>query len=157
MLYSIDTSSLLEAWVRAYPVDVVPALWESLDELIESGELRASEEVVHEIARKDDELQVWIAARPSLCIPIDNDIQPIVSGILSTHPRLLDTRKNRSGADPFVIALAKQNGCKVVTNERPTNSATRPNIPDVCAALGINCINILALIREQQWVFDRRR
>ena len=46
---------------------------------------------------------------------------------------------------------------KVVTNERPTNSVTRPNIPDVCADLGIGCINMLSLIREQRWVFDRRR
>ena len=93
-------------------MDVVPALWDSLDELIESGELRASEEVLHEVERKDDELQLWLAGRPSLCVPIDNEIQPIVSGILATHPKLLDTRRNRSGADPFVIALAKQNSCK---------------------------------------------
>jgi len=70
--------------------------------------------------------------------------------------KLIDTRKNRSGADPFVIALAKVEGCGVVTGEKPTNHPERPKIPDVCRAIGIPCINILQLCREQKWVFDLR-
>lgn len=155
MLYSIDTSAFLEAWVRAYPIDVVPALWDSFADLIDSADLRASEEVAFEVGRKDDGLYEWLMARQALIVPIDGEIQPLVARVLDRHRRLLDTRKNRSGADPFVIALAMQNGATVVTNERPTHSAERPNIPDVCAAYGIRCISMLTLIREQRWVFHR--
>jgi hypothetical protein len=52
--------------------------------------------------------------------------------ILRDHKKLVDTRKNRSGADPFVIALAKVEGCNVITGEKPTNRLERPHIPDVC-------------------------
>ena len=153
MKYSIDTSALLEGWRRFYPPDVFPALWEKLEELIESGELRATEEVFHEIERKDDELHKWVRDHANMFIPLDEQIQIAVLEILQDHKRLLDTRKNRSGADPFVIALAKLEACTVVTNERATNSENKPNIPDVCSALGIRAINLLELIREQGWIF----
>ncbi len=153
MRYSIDTSALLEAWRRHYPRDVMPALWEGLDRLIQSGDLRATEEVLHELERKDDDVYEWAKRRPMCFVEIDAAIQPVVQAILRDHNRLLDTRKSRSGADPFVIALAQVNRATVVTDERLTGSSARPNIPDVCAALGIRCINVLGLIREQGWVF----
>jgi len=151
--YSIDTSALLEAWRRHYPPDVIPALWEGLDRLIQSGDLRATEEVLHELERKDDEVFEWARRHPACFVEIDAAIQPVVQAMLRDHKKLLDTRKSRSGGDPFVIALAQVNGATVVSDERRTGSAERPNIPDVCAALGIRCINVLGLIREQGWVF----
>jgi hypothetical protein len=131
----------------------MPALWEGLESLIVSGDLRATEEVIHELERKDDDVFRWARTRGALSIEVDGAIQPVVQAILRDHKKLLDTRKNRSGADPFVIALAQLNGATVVTNERMTGSSDRPNIPDVCAALRIPCTNILGLIREQGWVF----
>ncbi len=153
MRYSIDTSALLEAWRRQYPPDVIPALWDGLDNLIRSGDLKATEEVLHELERKDDDVFQWARSRRALFVEIDAPIQTAVQAILRDHRKLLDTRKSRSGADSFVIALAQLNNATVVTNERMTGSADRPNIPDVCGALRIRCINILGLIREQGWVF----
>ena len=153
MRYSIDTSALLEAWRRQYPPDVIPALWDGLDNLIRSGDLRATEEVLHELERKDDDVFEWARSRSDFFVEIDAAIQTAVQAILRNHRKLLDTRKTRSGADPFVIALAQLNGATVVTNERMTGSLDRPNIPDVCASLRIRCINIIGLIREQGWVF----
>ena len=153
MKYSIDTSALLEAWRRQYPPDVIPALWDGLDNLIRSGHLRATEEVLHELERKDDAVFQWARSWRALFVEIDGPIQIAVHTILRNHGKLLDTRKSRSGADSFVIALAQLNNAAVVTNERMTGSADRPNIPDVCGALRIRCINMLELIREQGWVF----
>ena len=153
MKYSVDTSAILDGRVRHYPPDVFPALWTRFDELIHDGQLGAVEEVLVELERKDDETYAWASQRASMFVPIDDEIQRAVAEILSNHPRLVDTRKNRSGADPFVIALAKVNGCLVVTGERPTNSVDRPNIPDVCSALGIRSLSLLELIREEQWAF----
>ena len=50
MKYSIDTSSILEGWRRHYPLDVFPGLWDQLDSLIADGDLRSTEEVLHELA-----------------------------------------------------------------------------------------------------------
>lgn len=124
-----------------------------MQDLCQRGLLRATEEVLHELERKDDEVFAWAKAQQGLFVPIDNPIQGVVSAILQAHRKLLDTRKNRSGADPFVIALAKIQGSAVVTDEHPTGSLGRPNIPDVCEQMGIRCVNFVQLMREQRWVF----
>lgn len=153
MKYSIDTSSILDGWRRYYPPDVFQQLWTKLDDLIVDGSLRATEEVLVELERKDDEVYAWARKRSVLFVPIDEPIQIAVSKILELHEKLLDTRANRSAADPFVIALAQIHKCTVVTGERATNSADRPNIPDVCNALGVPVIPLLQLVRNEGWRF----
>jgi hypothetical protein len=149
--YSLDTSSLVESWRRYYPPDVFPSLWqEHLPTLVASGDLRATEEVRTELERQDDELLEWAAAQAGLFIEVDEQVQRGVRDILVTYANLVDANRGRSGADPFVIALAQVNACSVVTEEKP-RSLLHPKIPDVCAGLGIACVNMLALIREQGW------
>lgn len=114
MKYSIDTSAILDGWRRYYPPDVFSGLWLKIEEIINNGSLRATEEVLVELERKDDEAYQWAKNHSSLFVSIDEDIQVAVSEILRDHPKLLDTRANRSAADPFVIALAKLNQCIVV-------------------------------------------
>lgn len=48
--------------------------------------------------------------KAALFVPIDEEQQQHVATILARYERLVDTRKNRSAADPFVIALAMANG-----------------------------------------------
>lgn len=153
MIYSADSDVFIESWQRDFPPDILPGFWERLDELIAEGHLRAAEEVIREIERKDDALTAWIKDRPALGVPIDDTVQDAVTEILGTHPRLLDTRRSRSGGDPWAIALAKVNRCTVVTKERPSGSARRPHIPDVCTHYGIRCINVVELMRERGWRF----
>jgi hypothetical protein len=64
---------------------------------------------------------------------------------------LINPNTGRSGADPFVIALAQVNNCAVVTEEKAR--PTRPKIPDVCAGLGLRCINMLDLMRQERWSY----
>ncbi|HUT61305.1 MAG TPA: DUF4411 family protein [Phycisphaerae bacterium] len=154
MRYSIDTSAILDGWRRHYPPEAFPALWDRIHDLIEAGDLIATEEVLYELEKQDDDVYAWALANRSIFYSIDPRTQVAVSQILRDHPRLVDTRKNRSGADPFVIALAKVQDCVVVTGEPPTNNPDRPNIPDVCRAMGVRCISLLQLVLEQRWVFE---
>jgi hypothetical protein len=87
-------------------------------------------------------------------IPIDGPIQGEVSAILAAYERLVDSRKNRSRADPFVIALARLKGCAVVAEEGPTGRPDRPHIPDVCKGLSIRCIKLVEMFRELGWKFS---
>lgn len=155
MRYSIDTSAILDGWARYYPPDVFPGLWQHLDELIAEERLIATEEVLHELERKEDELYIWAKERERMFVPIDTGIQSAVTKILERFEKLVDTRANRSAADPFVIALAQVEGCTVVTGERPTGRVDRPNIPDVCQGLRIPWTSLLQLIRTEKWVFAR--
>ena len=54
MKYSIDTSSILDGWIRYYPPDVFPLVWTKIEELIEKEILVATEEVLFELEKKDD-------------------------------------------------------------------------------------------------------
>lgn len=153
MRYSIDTSAILDGWNRYYPPDIFPGLWNRLGGLITDGHLRATEEVLVEIEKKDDNVCEWARNQDGFFVPIDTKIQPVVSDILSSFEKLVDTRANRSAGDPFVIALAVVERCTVVTGEGRTGRPDRPNIPDVCEALGVPCVNLLQLIRREGWSF----
>ena len=154
MKYSIDTSAILDGWRRYYPPDAFPGLWRQLETLIARGDLRATEEVLHELEKRDDEVHAWAKAQSDFFVPIDDPVQEAVASVLAEFPKLIDTRTGRSAADPFVIAFGMANSCAVVTGERPTNNPERPNIPDVCADLGISCHDLLTLIRAQGWSFS---
>jgi hypothetical protein len=115
--------------------------------------MRATDEVRIELEKQDDELLKWCQDVDGFFVDIDDPIQESVADILKNYPLIFDNRKNRSGADPWVIALAHVHSCTVVTEEQPTNSTRRPHIPDVCQALGIQCFGILGVIRQEGWVF----
>jgi len=152
--YSIDTSSLINGFRLHYPYETFPRLWNNdLPSLVASGELRASEEVRVELDRQDDELVQWIDDySDELFVEVDEEIQHEVRDILRSHTALIHAGRGRSGADRFVIALAKINDCTVVT-EDGSGSAKNPKIPDVCDALGRRCIGLMEVIRENGWVY----
>jgi hypothetical protein len=151
---SIDTSSLINGFRIHYPYENFPRLWNrDLPALVAAGDLRATEEVRVELDRQDDELVQWIEGySKELFIELDEPIQNEVRAILRSHTALIHAGRGRSGADPFVIALAKLNDCTVVSEEG-SGSAKNPKIPDVCNALGIRCIRLMEVIRENGWVY----
>ena len=63
-VYSCDTSAFLDAWVRHYPQDTFPGVWEQLGNLAAQGQLLFIDEVVEELGRKDDGAREWVDSRP---------------------------------------------------------------------------------------------
>ncbi len=152
--YCIDTSSLIHAWRRAYPIRNFQPIWDRIDELIETRRLLSTVEVLKELEKGDDDLHEWAKERQAMFVDIEGDeIQILVSKILDQYSRLVDTRKNRSVTDPFVIAVASLNNPPliVVTQEGATNKIDEPRIPDVCVKEGLGCISILELIIREDW------
>ncbi len=150
--YCFDTSALVNAWRRDYPRDVFGSFWSNIEAMIEDGKIVAPEEVRVELERKDDDILEWANQRRHMFVQIDLAIQTAVLAVLERFPRLVDTRKSRSGADPFVVALALVGGLTVVTYEKQSGNPARPNIPDACRAFQVNCIGLLDMARREQWV-----
>jgi hypothetical protein len=150
MAYSLDSSGVLDLF-RIYPPDVFPTIWTQMESAARDGIVFAIDEVYRELEKKDDAAFQWLKARRAMIVALDTEIQQRVAAILTAHPRLVDTRKNRSSGDPFVIGLAQARGLKVVSGERASGVIAKPNIPDVCAALGIDCINVLSMFRNEGW------
>lgn len=153
-MYSIDTSSILEARNRHYPPDVFPGLWQKIDDLITAGRLKATEEVKREIDRIDDETRKWSRAQSNLYVPLDRAQIIESQAILKDFSNLVDLVTGNSSADPFVIAMAKLNNHVLVTQEKWTNSTKKTKIPNVCAHYRVPYITVLEFIRREKWTFS---
>lgn len=153
MAYCVDTSGWLDGWQRHYPPDVFPSLWAKIDALITNGEIISSEEVYFELQRKSDDMHDWIKARKQMLVALDEAIQIRASALLAEYPRLVDTLRGRSKADPFVIATAMERNAVLVTGEIISGNLDKPRIPDVCQVKSIRCINFLQMIRELKLTF----
>lgn len=147
MRYSLDTSAIIDGWDRHYPIDVFPSLWMRLEEFIDAGVLHASTEVYIELQRKDDDLHRWMKHHKRMLVESDEGVQRAMIDVLEKYPKLVNPEKNRSTADPFVIAVARVHGAIVVTGENH-GSATKPKIPFVCASEGIACTTLLGMMRQ---------
>jgi hypothetical protein len=153
-VYSIDSSALIHGWRRIYRPKNFGLVWEHFDVLIDQGRFRSSIEVYNELEKKDDELFKWCKDRKEeMFAELDAETQGHVTNIMAKYPRLVDTVRGRSGADPFVIALAATtNPCMVVVTEE-TPGKTR--IPDVCRAENIQCCGLADMIEREEWTFGK--
>ena len=153
MKYCLDTSALMDAWSRWYPVRLFPSLWKRLDSLILTGDIISSEEVLRELERKQDSLYGWARERRAMFLPLSDEVQEAVNRLLDRFPTMVDDRSGKSFGDPFVVATAMTTDTIVVTGERPTGSAGRPKIPDVCQSFGTPWMSVVELIDEEGWSF----
>lgn len=123
-----------------------------MEALVNEGRLVAPVEVFHETKKRSDELHAWLKLHKVMFRELDDANQVEAAQILARFPRLVGEKKLRTSADPFVIALARVEGLQLVTDEKPTGSLSRPNIPDVCAELKMTVMGLLQLIKAEKWV-----
>lgn len=153
-LYSIDTSALLDGAKRWYPIESFVTLWERLDGLIGDGLLISVDEVFRELERqKGDAIHTWCKRRKRMFWPLSEEIQRSSAEVLALFPRLVDTRRPRGRADPFVVGLARVTRTILITGEKKNQSAKRPKIPDACDHFKVKWIDLPTLIRERGWRF----
>lgn len=154
-LYSIDTNVLMDWQARYYPADIFGSLVGRIDALIDAGRWRAPALVAEEVgAVGTDALKAWAKARKALFLPT---AATLAGGLViqGQFPGLRDAKAEFDEADAYVIALARQTGGIVITQETPAAEKNRPKrshyIPDVCRDLGIPCINLLGFFRREGW------
>ena len=152
MIYCLDTSAFVQPWHERYPIDVFAPYWNKVKEWTDDGRIIAPEEVMVEVAKIDDDLLAWVKRHKSMFQPPDERVQRVVQEILSNHSRLVDTKKGRSIADPWVMGQACVSEATVVTEELPSRGKS-PKIPDVCEDMGIPYTNVLGLIRAMRLRF----
>lgn len=119
--------------------------------MVDAGDIRSVDLVRDELSARDDEVHQWARDQTNLFVPLTRDVQLAVRDVLAEHQRMIGS--GRSGADPFVIALALAHNGVVVTEETLSRSLTKPKIPDVCDAMGVRRLTLLQFVLEQGWVF----
>ena len=142
--YLIDTDAFIQAARLHYAFDLVPAFWDSLVRLAESGAIRSIDRVKQELARGNDQLAEWAKSQFADAFLSTNEADVIESYAkvmkwVQGQARFLDAAKAEfaSGADGWLVAYAAAKGLVVVTHEQPApESRTSVKIPDVCQAFG---------------------
>jgi hypothetical protein len=146
--WCFDTSALIEPWVRLYPPDIFGPVWTRLTELGEEGMIVSPQDVLLELARQKDDLHSWAEARPTMFLSPDRSVMEAFTAIVNDHPNFMKAGSTKSGADPFVVALAEVNGLTVVTYEtKAKKDAMAPKMPDVCTARGVGCVQLVDVLR----------
>jgi len=152
-IYCIDTSSILEWYVRTYPPSIFPSLPERMEALIAAGRLRSPKAVMDEI-HAGDACHKWAKAQATLFIEESVSVQLIVRQIMATHHNPAKPLKGINGADPFVIAMAKDGGGRwVVVADEHSGSAENRKIPFVCNYENVLCINFQGMMKAEGWQF----
>ncbi|MFA5029622.1 MAG: DUF4411 family protein [Patescibacteria group bacterium] len=161
--YTIDSSSLMDifngtGWSSK---EVTPGLWANVLDLIKQGIIISHVEVLLEIktdGKKGIELYDWAQKNKS----IFQDYNLIAEGkILRTmSPKFSSFVNAKIGsvhADPWLIAQAKHEGLKIITEERYTVSLkpSKWTIPNICkdSSYNVGCLDLLGLSKERGWTF----
>jgi Domain of unknown function (DUF4411) len=152
-VYCLDANVLIQAWQKYYSPKFCSDYWEILSSLGKKGRLFLPEMVYEEIIRTDDDLTDWLKGSAIPRYKPDESVVACWKEILEKdpiHKFLVDNTKNRSLADPWVIAHAMKEKACVVTKEEKINVATslKIKIPNVCDNMGVPWINDFQLVEE---------
>jgi hypothetical protein len=152
-IYCIDTSSILVWFVDTYPPTIIPGLVTRMEELISVGRLRAPKAVFDEI-RPGDDCHAWAKGQTELFLEETVAVQRIVRRLMAAHHDPARPTKGINGADPFVIAMARDGGAHwtVVADEHPGSPQNR-KIPFVCNADHVRCITFQQMMLAEGWQF----
>lgn len=151
--YCLDSNVLIQAWQKYYSPKYCPSYWEVLNELGEEDIIFIPSMVYDEIVRTDDELSEWLKSSKIKSKPITADVTEILKSIYAAdpnHKHLVDSKKGRSLADPWVIAHAIKEGSIVVTKEEKVTAlnSTKIKIPNVCDNLGVKWTNDYKMVEN---------
>jgi len=157
--YCLDANFFVQGWNKYYSPDFCSGYWDIIDSLGKSGRVFIPQEVMNELQRKDDNLKKWLKDKKHLEHKIDLNVQNCLKKMYNadpSHKLLTNSEKNRSMADPWVIAHAMAENAIVVTKEvKDTSpSSKKVKIPNVCENMNIECIDDFEFIRRMKLNFE---
>lgn len=156
--FVIDADTLIAAHKSTYIPEVFPGLWESLGYYQKQGALVFIDKVFDEIKAPRD-LASWKEfLDSSLIVPTDGDetIRLSYQQVLDWAKYALDPKFTKAalkkfgeGADGWLVAFAKENDAKIVTNETPERrSKSEIKLPTVCKEFGVKYSRLSRMLKE---------
>lgn len=155
-IYVFDNGPLIDLFRNFYEKQF-PSLWKKFDELVESGELVSVSEVLNEISKSGDRLDLWSKKNKDLFKrPTVNELEFVAEIFKVEHFQQMVRKQERLQgkpvADPFVIARAHEikGGCVVTSEIRKQGSAS---VRIVCDHFKIRSLNLEEFMEENGWIF----
>ena len=154
MSYLLDANVFIQAKNLHYGFDFCPAFWEWLVEQNTSERVFSIDKVADEIAAGDDDLKAWAQKQGAVFfLMTDANVAAQFSkvsewaGSQNYEPVAINTFLQV--ADYYLVAHALAGKCVVVTHEVPPDSTRRIKLPNVCAGLGLRCMNPYEMLRRE--------
>lgn len=156
MIYVFDNSPLSVLFRNYYPRQF-PTLWQNFGQLVDSGDIVSTREVLREINDGAVEsLRDWAAENHELFTVPNAEEGAFVARIYAVQhfQQNIERQKMLKGgrnADPFVIAKAAINQSTVVTMEQLRDNAVK--IPNICNHFGVPWMSLEDFMEAEGWVF----
>ncbi|MCY3804795.1 MAG: DUF4411 family protein [Candidatus Saccharibacteria bacterium] len=171
--YVLDTNAILDLTRRLYPELVFPNLHSQVSELVKSGFIISSVEVLGELGidfkKKPKEWLnkterdypreynlpiLWSQKYSQIFLEFNIQLEGIINQITSSYDNVVKFQSTRGyDADIHLIALAVHHNWALITSEKTSNNADKPNIPDICKDLGVSCMDLLGMFKTRKWSF----
>jgi hypothetical protein len=161
--YTIDSCALMamfndEPWTSK---KTTPGLWERISGLIADGTIISHAEVLAEIKKdgqKGEELFNWANTNAIVFKAHEIDAEGAIIRSMSKKYKAFVSNYGKAAdvyADPWLIAQAKNQRLKIITQETRSGNSNKPKLPNVCddSVFGIRCLDLLELTAERQWTF----
>ncbi len=159
--YCLDANVLIQAWQKYYSPLICPDYWKILDQLGLEGKIFLCREVYDEIVKTEDDLSKWLKESN---IPVRQATESVIDKLKQIyktpdHLKLVDNTKQRSLADPWVIAHAMDSNSVVVTKEEKVtqSNSKKVKIPNVCDNLKVKWIDDFTFVQELNLTFSCNR
>jgi hypothetical protein len=154
--YVLDASVFIEAAGRYYALDFAPRFWESLVAHARDGRVMSIDRVQEELGRGNDDLAAWAdghfsSAFTSTAAPDVIDAYREMMAWVQSQDQFFDAAKAdfAAGADGWLVAYARANGCVVVTQEVHSPDVKRKvPIPNLCEAFDVRWVDTFAMLRN---------
>ena len=136
--------------------------------MIKSGNIISHQYVLKEImpnTSKPDILGEWVKDKTSIFKKITQRQIELVTEILEKFPGLIDYKKEKDEADPWIIAVAKEEmeNKDLFSEEREiilvSKESTRSSIkiPAVCREFGVNHKTLFEFFQDMGWSFKLQK
>lgn len=157
MKYLLDSNVFIEAKNRYYGFDLCPGFWAWIDREHQAKNVFSVESVLDEVRAGSDELSEWVRSRTGLFLRPGGETLESMRAVSNwangagyetgAVSRFLDV------ADYYLVAQAHALDVAVVTHELPSDSLKKIKIPNVCAGLGVRCLNPFSMLKLEKAKF----
>lgn len=154
--FLLDANVFIEAARSYYSFTIAPGFWENLINHATDGRLLSIDRIKRELEKGKDELKTWADNRFSNYFSSTDDENVItayseIMNWVQDNDEFFDHAKTEfaAGADGWLIAYAKANGCIIVTHEtlKPQKRNKVP-IPNVCENFNVSYIDTFEMLKR---------
>lgn len=155
MAYLLDSNVFITAKDQYYGFDFCPAFWHWIQAGHDAGVVLSVQKVGEELTSGNDELAEWAsqmgptffrAVTPTDMLSLDA-VVGWVSARGYPESAIADFVQQ---ADCYLVAQARAGGDTVVTLENRVQSRQKIKVPNVCAGVGVACMNTFDMLRLEQ-------